>query len=129
LIGELCPVKLFATDYQLREGFAEIRVESEMAGSSAVRWREHGATGLNSTAMARPASLIAMQGGFAFRSEQDRAQCSRSRSRGKRGCGVDRSRQYHDPEFQIAVRRHQKTIAGIVDGEFGPRSNIARSLC
>jgi hypothetical protein len=23
----------------------------------------------------------------------------------------------------------RKTIAGIVDGEFGPRSNIARSLC
>jgi hypothetical protein len=64
LTGERRSVNLFATDYQLRDGFAEIVLKSEMTGSSAAKRAE--ATGLNSTVIARLAGRIAMAGGFAL---------------------------------------------------------------
>jgi hypothetical protein len=73
LTRERRSVNLFATDYQLRDGFAEIVLKSEMTGSSAVRWREHGATGLYSTVTARLAGQIAMQGEFALSIESKTA--------------------------------------------------------
>jgi hypothetical protein len=74
LTRERRSVNLFATDYQLRDGFAEIVLKSKMTGSSAVRWREHGATGLYSTVTARLAGQIAMmQGEFALSIESKTA--------------------------------------------------------
>jgi hypothetical protein len=126
LTGERRSVNPFATDYQLRDGFAEIVLKSEMTGSSAAKRAE--ATGLNSTVIARLAGQIAMAGGFALSevaiSMQFRSRSSSrfdllpaatgsaaSRSRGECRCGVDRGRQYRHRKNDSRHRRRRVQAA------------------
>jgi hypothetical protein len=66
-----------------------------MAGSSVARERSQG---VYSTVTARLAGQIAMEGEFALSIEQ--AALDVRDLAVKRGCGVDRRRHYHDPEFR-----------------------------